>query len=98
MCSRILEITDLQIFPSKRENSNLRAFCKATFNHSLVVAGIRIKEGKKGIYVAFPLQSAADGKKKFPMVYPASGDARKEISNRILATYVVNHCVDEYDV
>jgi hypothetical protein len=50
----------------------------------------------RAIYVAFPIQDGLNGK-KFPVVYPASGDARKEISNRILATYVVNHCVDDYE-
>ena len=67
-----------------------------TFNDALIVSGIRIKEGKKGIYVAFPLSSAKDGK-KYPIVYPVNAETRKEISNRILATYVVNHCIDEYD-
>jgi stage V sporulation protein G len=96
MCTHTIDITDLKIYPSKKEDSNTRAFCVATFNDSLVVSGIRIKEGKKGIYVAFPIQDGLNGK-KFPVVYPASGDARKEISNRILATYVVNHCVDDYE-
>jgi DNA-binding cell septation regulator SpoVG len=69
--------------------------CVATFNDALVVSGIRIKEGKKGIYVAFPLQKNGDN--VHPIVYPASAEARKEISNRILACYVVNFCVDEYE-
>ncbi len=96
MYNNQLDITDLKIYPSKNGESNTRAYCTATFNDALVISGIRIKEGKKGIYVAFPLSAGKDGK-KYPVAYPVNAEARKEISNRILATYVVNHCVDEYD-
>lgn len=99
MATAMLDITDLKIMPSKWENSSTRALCSATFNHSLVVHGIRIIEGKKGIYVAFPLTGGRSAGARFrPVVYPANAEARKEISNRILATYVINHCVDEYTV
>jgi len=97
MCRNIVELTELKIFPAKKENSNLLAFCIATFNESLIVSGIRIKEGKKGVYVTFPITTGTDGK-MHPVVYPASGEARKEICNRILASYVVNHCADDYQV
>jgi len=89
-----LEITDLKIYPQHKESSNVRAFCVVTFNNALIVSGIRIKEGEKGIYIAFPLNKTGD--KQFPVVYPATGDARKEISNRILATYVVNYCIEDF--
>ncbi|OGJ90448.1 MAG: hypothetical protein A2268_02990 [Candidatus Raymondbacteria bacterium RifOxyA12_full_50_37] len=89
-----LDITELRIYPVKEKKSNLLAFCTATFNNALVVSGIRIKEGVKGVYVTFPVQKSGD--KTYPIVFPASEEARKEISNRILATYIINHCVDDY--
>jgi DNA-binding cell septation regulator SpoVG len=99
MNTQCLDITELKIVPSKPESSPTLAVCKATFNDSLVVHGIRIREGKKGIYVAFPLAGGGAPKSRFrPLVYPANSQARKEISNRILATYVINHCVDDYEV
>ena len=93
-----LDITELKIVPTKLENSQTIAFCKATFNNSLIVNGIRIREGKKGIYVTYPFTGGKPQKKVWPVVYPANKEARKEISNRILATYVINHCVDDYEV
>jgi DNA-binding cell septation regulator SpoVG len=99
MDTQCLDITELKITPSKLEGSQTLAFCKATFNHSLVVNRIKIREGKKGIYVAFPLSGGRASSNKFwPVVYPANKQARKEISNRILATYVINHCIDDYEV
>lgn len=92
----IIEITDLEIYPCKEENDIL-AYASATFNNSLVVRGIKIVEGKKGVYVAFPLNKNHLGN-FYPIVYPSNPEAKKAISNRILATYVVNHCMDECEV
>ncbi|OGS35086.1 MAG: hypothetical protein A2293_00730 [Elusimicrobia bacterium RIFOXYB2_FULL_49_7] len=97
MCTETMDITELRIFPSKQENSPVKAFCHATFNGTLKVAGIKIKEGKKGIYVTFPFVRSADGK-TYPVVMPVDPDKRRAISNRILATWVINHCVDDYSV
>ena len=90
-----LEITDLRIYPNRETDSKTLAYCIVTFNNALIVSGIRILEGEKGIYVAFPINDTYPNQRT--VVYPSSGEARKEISNRILATYVVNHCVDEYE-
>lgn len=94
----MLDITDLRITPNPRPDSQVRAFCTATFNNALVVSGIRITEGKKGIYIRFPLSSRFGSPKPRPIVYAATPEAKKEISNRILATYVINHCIDDYEV
>lgn len=97
MYSQTLDITDLRIFPSKKEGSPVKAYCHATFNNSLVVSGIRIRQGKKGVFVSFPFASGSNGK-LYPVVLPANKEARKSICNRILATWVINHCVDDYTV
>ena len=90
-----LELTELKIYPSEKGDSAVKAICIATFNNSLIVSGIKIKEGEKGIYIAFPLAGTYPNQR--PVVYPTSGDVRKEISNRILSTYIVNHCIDNTD-
>jgi stage V sporulation protein G len=97
--SQTLELTDLTIHPSRFENSKTRAFCTATFNHALTVTGIRIIEGIEGIFVSFPKTGKKEKTSKVcPIVYPSNPDARKSIESRILATYVINHCVDDYEV
>jgi stage V sporulation protein G len=91
-----LELTDLTIHPSKFEDSKTRALCTATFNHALTVTGIRIIQGIKGIFVSFPKTGKRTAGKSCPIVYPANPDIKKTIESRILATYVINHCVDDY--
>ncbi|OGJ85800.1 MAG: hypothetical protein A2268_00915 [Candidatus Raymondbacteria bacterium RifOxyA12_full_50_37] len=85
-----LDITELRIYPVKERRAGLLAFCTATLNNALVITGIRIVEGKKGVSVAFPV------KNRQPAVYFTSDEARKQICDRILATYIINHCVDDY--
>jgi len=88
-----LDITELKIYPVKERVTETIAFCTATFNAALTVCGIRIREGKKGIYVAFPSQKSRE--RRYAIVYPANEEVKKEISNRILATYVINHLEDD---
>lgn len=82
----MLELNNLIILPSLNEGI-LKATCIATFNDALVISGIQIKEDPSGLCVTFP-----------PDVAPRSEDIRKDISNRILATFVINHCCkDSFD-
>ncbi len=75
-----MEITDLTIIPEKAHPSHI-ACCTVTFDSALIISGIHIRENKNGIYVQFP--SAFNF---------TDEEYRKEASNRILATYVINHC------
>src|SRR5262245_33616752 len=85
-----LEITDLKFISAKKENSKTRAFCTVVFNQALIVAGLRIQQGKKGIYITFPLSTSPDGR-RWPLVYPANGEARRNIAAHILANYALNY-------
>jgi len=83
-----LDVTHLEIVPLKNElfpvhvkGQNIATF-KATVNESLVVSG-SIKASKKGIYCTYP--------KGISFLK----DAKKTLSNRILATYVINYCIEE---
>jgi len=80
-----LDITDLKIFPfSKRSGGRFKilAVCIATFNNGIVIDGIKIKEGKNGIWVRLPT-----------FVTFANPEAKKAACNRILASWVINHCI-----
>lgn len=93
-----LELTELTIHPSKFNDSKTKALCTATFNHALIVTGIRIIQGVKGIFVSFPRTSRKGTLTPYPIVYTTSRELKKSIESRILATYVINHCIDDYKV
>jgi hypothetical protein len=81
------EITSVKIVPGRVKHGRSETLAKgeAVFNEALVV-GFKICEGKKGIYCLWM------------GVTFETPEARKEASNRVLATYVVNHCCDDYTV
>lgn len=84
----ITEITNLKINPLSK-GSDCLAYCTVEIGGALEIDNVKIMDGKKGIYVRWPIN--------INLIKNAATDYRKEFSNRILATYVVNHCVDEYD-
>ena len=49
------------------------------------IYGIKIMTSKKGIYVKWPHN----------IKFVNSAEAKKQMSNRILATYVLDHCIEE---
>lgn len=83
-----LKITDLVIVPESNPDSPICARCIATFNSALNIDNVLIVQGKKGLFVWFP-----------KIVMPAIAESKKKsIESRILASYVINHCVEEYHV
>lgn len=77
-----MTITDLSIVPVQ-DQKPCRADCAVTFDSNLTLTGIQVREGKKGIFIHFP-----------SVVRFADEARKKETENRILATYVINHCLD----
>jgi stage V sporulation protein G len=41
---------------------NLKAFCDVSVNDELIIKGVRIVEGKKGMFVSPPTEEGRDGK------------------------------------
>jgi len=74
------EITELKIFPKNR--GKLLAHFTATVNNELNVRGA-IVDGSRGIRV------------KPSGFWFVTAEARRKFSNRVLATYVINHCIDD---
>jgi len=84
------EITELKIEPLTGGDPvggrfKELAVCIATLNNNMVIHGIRVREGKDGIFVKWPL-----------LIDFTDKEARKKQDNRILATWVINHCMDDY--
>ncbi|MBL8025685.1 MAG: septation protein SpoVG family protein [Fibrobacteres bacterium] len=77
-----MEITDLSI-QSISNHFPVLAQCEATLDHALSLRDIIICQAKKGIYVKFP-----------SAIGFTTPEQRKRTANRILATYVINHCVN----
>ena len=63
-----------------------RAFCDLSISGSLLIRGIRVVEGKNGLFVGMPRQQGKDGK-WYSTIRPLTEEARQKISEVVLAAY-----------
>lgn len=79
-----MKITEVRI--NKFEKGNVKGFATITLENALVVSGLTIIEGKKGLFVSMPNQKGSDGK-YYDTVYPLSKSGRDYINNEVLDAY-----------
>jgi stage V sporulation protein G len=77
----------IQVSQIRRLNgeSKLKAFVDIALA-GLVIKGLRIVEGKNGLFLGMPRQQGKDGK-WYSYVYPVSKEIHQELSDFVLAAY-----------
>ena len=65
--------------------SKLKAFVDISLA-GVVVKGLRIVDGSKGLFVGMPRHQGKDGK-WYDTVYPSTKETKKELSDLVLAAY-----------
>ncbi|MDD5650101.1 MAG: septation protein SpoVG family protein [Candidatus Nanoarchaeia archaeon] len=78
-----MEITEVRVTIS--DDKKVRAYVSITLDDILVVHGIKILDGKKGIFIAMPSKRVGDKFKD--LVHPLNTDFRKNIQHRILSEF-----------
>lgn len=63
-----------------------RAFCDLAVGELLLIKGIRVVQGKKGLFVSLPREQGKDGQ-WYGTVIPLSPEAHQQISEVVLAAY-----------
>ena len=63
-----------------------KAFCDISILDSLVINGLRIVEGKDGLFVSMPRESGKDGK-WYNTVIPLKREVKDEIERIVLEAY-----------
>lgn len=81
-----ITVTDSAVFPikNKQEGSKLVAMCKVTLNEVFVVSGIRLVEGKNGLFIGFPQNYDKNTEKGYDICFPLSADLRDEITSAVI--------------
>jgi stage V sporulation protein G len=65
---------------------SLRAYCDITLANAFLIKGLRVIEGKNGLFVSMPRQQAKDGR-WFDNVRPLSKTVKEEIDEVVLDAY-----------
>jgi len=70
------------------KESSVKAFCDILVGGSFVVKGLRVVNGKKGLFVGLPREKGKEDK-YYDIFYPVSREAREELETAILEAYKV---------
>lgn len=79
-----MEITDVRV--ALRDDEKLKGFITITFDNCFVIRGIKVIEGRKGLFVAMPTRQSADGTFE-DVAHPIHSDMRERLESRVLAEY-----------
>ena len=77
---------DVRVYPINDPKTNTKAFASVAIDDLIVIRGIRIVEGKKGLFVTMP-QSQDKDKNYRDIAFPICGELRKAINQSVLDLY-----------
>ena len=63
-----------------------KAFCDLSVFDSLIIKGLRVVEGEKGLFVSMPREASKDGK-WYNTVMPLNREIKDEIERVVLEAY-----------
>jgi stage V sporulation protein G len=82
-----LEITAVQVWPVHKGESRIKAMATITVNDSLRLSGLRIVEGKNGLFVSWPSEKKAGTDHYFNFVQPVSREIGDAIQREVMEHY-----------
>lgn len=77
---------DVRVYPIAEPQGATRAFASVAIDDLIVIRGIRIVEGSKGLFISMPQTRDKDGNFR-DIAFPISGDLRKHISKAAIGLY-----------
>ena len=63
-----------------------KAFCDVVVAESFLIKGLKVVEGKNGLFVSMPRQQGKDGK-WYDTVLPLTKEAKEQLSQVVLEAY-----------
>lgn len=84
-------ITNISVYTLNDSNSKTVALATVTISDCLVLTGLRIVKGKKGMFVSMPQRKLSkpdkNGNEYADIFFPVTHDFREELNNAILDEY-----------
>lgn len=84
-------ITNVSVYTLNDSNSKTVALATVTISDCLVLTGLKIVKGKKGMFVAMPQRKLSkpdkNGNEYANIFFPVTHDFREELNNAILDEY-----------
>lgn len=82
-----MKVTEVRLNKTNGEG-NLKAFASVTFDESFVVHGLRIVDGKNGLFVAMPSRLVKESFKD--VAHPLNKEFKEELDQAVFAAFNEN--------
>ena len=77
-------VLKVKVFP--QDKGTLKAFAQVTVADMVTIKGLRVLDGKNGLFVSMPQEKGKDGE-YYDIAHPVSKEARQQIQNAVLDAY-----------
>ena len=78
---------EVRVYPIAEPKGETKAFANVTFDDLVVIRGIRIADGEKGLFVSMPQSLDKKTNKSYDTAFPIDGDLRKKLNVDVLGEY-----------
>ena len=82
-----MEITKVTVREFNKKNSDLKGFATVTLDDELVLTGIKLVKGKKGMFISMPSQYSEKAEDYFDIFFPITAEFRSELQDAIIEEY-----------
>lgn len=85
----VLKVTQVKVFPFKEGPSmgHLKALVTVVLNDQLNLRGLRVMDGKDGLFVGYPVDPFYKGEEYRSIFFPITRELREEIETSVLKEY-----------
>ena len=80
-------ITEITIRKYDKKGNNLKAFASVTLDDQLVLTGIKLVSGNKGLFIGMPSTYSESEDKYFDIFFPITAEFRAELQDAIIDAY-----------
>jgi stage V sporulation protein G len=87
MSKNEIAVTDCQIWPTHNREGRIKAMAQVTLNGALRLSGLRVVEGRNGLFVSYPGEKKPGTDQYFNFVFPTRREVGDAIQEQILDRY-----------
>lgn len=82
-----MDITKVNVRKYNQPKNNLKGFATVTLDDELVLTGIKIIKGNKGLFLGMPSSYWESDEEYHDIFFPVTADFREELTEQVLEAY-----------
>ena len=82
-----MKITDVKVKKFSKKNGSLKGFARVTLDESIVLTGIKVIKGNKGLFVSMPQTYSEKDDEWYDIFFPITAEFREKLVDAILEAY-----------